>query len=211
MSRIASSARLEGERRRLGEVVDQADAADGRGRQDRAAIGLVVERDVAGHDREVERPAGLGDAADAADQLAHDLRPLGIAEIEIVGDRERPRADRGEVAPGFRHRLLAAFERIGLAIARRHVAGERERLRALVDAHHRGVAAGPLHRVAQNDVIVLLPHPALGAEVGRADQPQQRVGGRQRAASRRPALSTAGLRRLRHAAGHRPAPRRRAP
>jgi hypothetical protein len=55
--------------------------------------------------------------------------PLGIAEIEIVGQRERPRADRGEIAPGFRHRLLAALERIGLAIARRHVGGERQRLR----------------------------------------------------------------------------------
>ena len=55
---------LEGERRRLGEIVDQADAADRGRRQDRPAVGLVVERDIAGHDREIERLAGLGDAAD---------------------------------------------------------------------------------------------------------------------------------------------------
>ena len=71
------------------DVVEHADAADRRRRQDAAAVGLVVERDVAGDDREIERPAGLADAADAADELAHDLRPLGIAEIEVVGDGER--------------------------------------------------------------------------------------------------------------------------
>jgi hypothetical protein len=49
-----------------------------------------VERDIAGHDREIERLARLRNAAHAADQLAHDLGPLRIAEIEIVGDRERP-------------------------------------------------------------------------------------------------------------------------
>ena len=59
--------------------------------------------------------------------LAHDLGLLRIAEIEIVGDGERQRADRGDVAPGFGHRLLGAFERIGLAIARRHIGGDGER------------------------------------------------------------------------------------
>ncbi len=131
---------------------------------------FVVERHVAGHDREVERLAGLGDAAHAADQLPHDLGLLGIAEVEIVGDRERLAADRGDVAPGFGHRLLAALERIGLAIARRHVDGERQRLRPVEHAHHGGIAARPLHGVAENDVVVLLPDPALRAQVRRADQ-----------------------------------------
>src|ERR1700736_5916684 len=45
----------------------------------------------------------------AADQLAHDLRPLRISEIEIVGERQRLGADSGEITPGFGHRLLAAF------------------------------------------------------------------------------------------------------
>ena len=121
---------LERERHRFGEFVEQTDAADGRRRQDRPAVGLVVERDIAGHDREIERAAGFADAADAADELAHDFRPLRIAEIEVVGDRQRPRADRGEIAPGFGDRLLAALERIGLAIARRDVGGQRQRLRA---------------------------------------------------------------------------------
>ena len=73
-------------------------------RQDAAAVGLVVERDVAGDDGKVERAAGLADAADAADELAHDLGPLGIAEVEVVGDRERAAADGGDVAPAPRPR-----------------------------------------------------------------------------------------------------------
>ena len=110
----------------------------------------------------------------AADELAHDLGAFRIAEIEIVGDGQRPAADGGDVAPGFRHRLLAAFDRIGLAITRRDIDGERQSLRSVLHPHHRGIAAGPLHGIAQNDVIVLLPHPALRAQFGRCDQFFQR-------------------------------------
>ena len=172
--------RLERDRCGFLEIVDHADGSDRRGRQDAAAVGLVVERDVAGHDREVEILAGLADAAHAADELAHDFGPFGIAEIEIVGDRQRPAADGGDVAPALRHRLLAALERIGLAIARRHVGGHRERLRPIVDAYHRRIATGTLHRVAADDVVVLLPHPALRAQVRRRDQRFERIGERHR-------------------------------
>src|SRR4029079_15687487 len=85
------------------------------------ALGLVVEAHVAAHDREVERATGFGHPFDAADELAHDLRPLRVAEVEAVGDRERLRADRAEVAIGLGDRLLPAFVRIGVAIARRAV------------------------------------------------------------------------------------------
>src|SRR5207302_3257997 len=37
---------------------------------------LIVERDVAAHDREVERAASFGHALEAADELAHDLGPV---------------------------------------------------------------------------------------------------------------------------------------
>ena len=122
---------LERQRRGFGEIVQQSDAADRRRRQDAAAqffsrkSGLVVERDIAGHHREVERAAGFRDALQAADELAHDFRPLRIAEIEIVGDGERPPADRRDIAPGLGHRLLSAFERIRLAIARRDIHRQR--------------------------------------------------------------------------------------
>ncbi len=138
-------------------------------------MGLVVERDVARNDGEIQRAAGLGHALDALGELGHDLRPLGIAEIHAVGQRQRLRARGGEIAPGLGHGLLAAFERIGGAIAGRDIAGERERLARAVDANHRGVGAGAHHRVAHHHVVVLFPNPALGGEVGRAHQRKQRV------------------------------------
>ena len=72
----------------------------------------------------------------ALDELAHDLGPLGIAEIHAVGDGERIGADRGQIAPAFGHRLLGAFARVGGAIAGRHVAGDGEPLLGAVHAHH---------------------------------------------------------------------------
>ena len=38
---------LERQRRRLGEIIEQPDAADRRRRQDAAAVGLVIELDIA--------------------------------------------------------------------------------------------------------------------------------------------------------------------
>ena len=46
----------------------------------------------------------------------------------------------------------------------------------LLDPHHGGIAARPLHGIAENDVVVLLPDPALRAQVRRADQLFQRIG-----------------------------------
>jgi hypothetical protein len=174
------------------------------------AVGLVVERDVAGDDREVERAAGLADAFDGADELAHDLRALGIAEVEVVGGRERQGARRGEVAPALGDGLLAAFERVGLAIARRHVGGESERLgRMALDAHDASVAARDLQGVALDQRVVLLPDPAAGTEVGGADQLEQRVGdvGLRRRRCWRAGRASA----VRSRGGRIPAPGRRAP
>src|SRR5665213_4083965 len=56
-----------------GVVDDQPHGADGRGGWNGDTIGLVVERDIAAHDREVERPARLAHAVDGPDDLAHDL------------------------------------------------------------------------------------------------------------------------------------------
>src|SRR5262249_58219100 len=86
--RLASC--LEGERRRDGEIGENSDAPDGRGWQDRPAVGLVVERHIARYHWEIERPAGLRNPAHAADELAHDLRPFRLAEVEVVRNTERP-------------------------------------------------------------------------------------------------------------------------
>ena len=39
-----------------------------------------------------------------------------------------------------------------------------------VDPHDGSIATGTLHGIADNDVVVLLPHPALRAKLGRRDQ-----------------------------------------
>jgi hypothetical protein len=79
-------------------------------------------------------------------------------------------------------RLASALDGVGLAVARRHVGGERQALRAVLDPHDRRVAARGLHRVAEDEVVVLLPDPALRAQVRRAREPLQRlrVGDRRR-------------------------------
>src|SRR3546814_20935401 len=118
------------------EVVDETDAADHRSRQDGLAVGLVVERHVAGDDRIGERLAGRLHAVNAADALAHDLRALGIAEIQVVGDREWAGAAGGEVAPALGHRPGDATLRTALAVARRAIAGPHA-------APVQGVAATP--------------------------------------------------------------------
>ena len=90
--------RLERARHGLRRVLEQADDAEHRRREDRAAFGFVVEADVAAGDRDVERPARVADAADRFADLPHDLRPLGIAEVEVVGRADRLAAGARDVA-----------------------------------------------------------------------------------------------------------------
>src|SRR5262249_40150194 len=153
--------------RRFPEIIDQTDAANGRCRQNRAAIGLVVERHIPGNDREIERLAGLRDAANATDKLSHDLGPLGISKIQIIGDGERRGPNSSKIAPALGDSLLAALGRIGLTVTWRDVSRERKSFWPVLNAHHRRVTAWPLHGVAKNDMVILLPHPPFRAEVGR--------------------------------------------
>ena len=101
---------------RIASLRDQAHSADHRRWQDRAAVGLVVQRHIARHHRVVESEASLPHALDRADQFAHDFGSLGVAEIQIVGKRQRVGADRGEVAPALGNGLCPAAYRVGPAV-----------------------------------------------------------------------------------------------
>ncbi len=203
--------RLEAGGRDPRDVVDEADAADRRGRQDAAAAGLVVERHVARHDREVERAGRLADPADAAHEFAHGFGLLGVAEIEVVGQGQGQGPDGGEVAPGLRHGLPPARDRIGRAIARRHVGHERQPLGAILDAHHRGVGAAGTHDgVAADQVVVLLPGPALRGR-GRACRATPAAPRGPTSGPRRRRARSRAARVLRHGGGRRAAPGRRVP
>ncbi len=67
----------------------QADDADHRRGIDAFAQRLVVQADVAAGDRRLEEAAGFGHAFDRFHQLRHDLGPLGIAEVQVVGGGHR--------------------------------------------------------------------------------------------------------------------------
>ena len=168
--------RVERRGRHSVEVGDDPHRADRGGWLHRTAVGLVVERDVARDDRKVQRRAGRAEALDAADELPHHLGPLGAAEVEAIGHRERPGAGGGKISPRFGDRLGAPGLRIGGAVARRAVDGHRQPLVGAVHAHDRGVAARALHGIGHDHVIVLLPHPALGAEVGAGEQALEAAG-----------------------------------
>src|SRR4030095_4395941 len=92
------------------------------------------------------------DAAHGLAKLPHDLRLLGIAEVEAVGDAERLTTAAHPVAGGLDHGGHAPDIRIELAVAAVAVDAERQRLAGAFDAHDRRVGAGPDHRIAP-------PHP----------------------------------------------------
>ena len=84
---------------------------------DRAAVGVVVERDVPGDDREAERLARLRHPLDRLGELPSDLGLLGVAEVEAVGEPERLAARTGDVARGLEDRRRTSGERVERADA----------------------------------------------------------------------------------------------
>ena len=108
ISAIASPSAGEAEPARAGRVGQLADHADDRRRVDRAAAALVVERDVAAHDRHAERAAGVAEPGHRAGELPGDVRLLGVAEVQAVGQPERLGARAGEVGRALEHRLDGA-------------------------------------------------------------------------------------------------------
>src|SRR5204863_9844416 len=89
--------------------------------------------------------------------------------IEIVGDRNRLSANTGEVSPTLSDGLLATFIRISFDITGGHIGRDRDCLVGIVDADHRGIATWDLRGVRLDEMIILLPYPAPGAEVGRTN------------------------------------------
>ena len=93
---------------RLGRDGQEPDRSHDRGRVDRLAAVLVVERDVAGDDGRPERLAGLRHPGDGLPQHVRGRGPLGVPEVEAVrhGHGLGPRA--GHVDGRLGHGLAAA-------------------------------------------------------------------------------------------------------
>ncbi len=110
---ITSPACLEAQAAGLARVGQLADQADDRRRVDRASAALVVERDVAAHDRDAERAARVAEAGDRPRELPRDVRLLGVAEVQAVREPERLGADAGEVRAALEHGLDRTAVRVG--------------------------------------------------------------------------------------------------
>ena len=118
---------------RLARVLEQADDADHRRRIDRLAVGLVVEADVATSDRNIERATRVADPADGFRKLPHDLRALGIAEVEVVGGADRFAASAGDVAGRLGDCQHRAAVRIEITEAAAAIDGNRQTTIAAFD------------------------------------------------------------------------------
>ena len=103
-SAIASPRRREPQPPRARSVGQLPDDPDDRRREDRPARRLVVERHVAADDGHAERLARLGQTLDRLDQLPGDVRLLGVAEVQAVGQPERLGARRRRGWPRTRTR-----------------------------------------------------------------------------------------------------------
>ncbi len=79
---------------------------------DRAAVRLVVERDVPGYDGRTDRPACGSDSVDRLGELPTDLRLLGVAEVETVREADRLTADTRDISCRLEHGERATRERV---------------------------------------------------------------------------------------------------
>ena len=155
-----------------------ADHADDRGRVDRSLLGLVVEGDVAADHRDPELPAGVRKPRDRPVELPGDVRLLGVAEVEAVGEAEGLGADAGEVLRALEYRLDRAH--VGLAGHPAAIAVDRDRDRpaGLRDHQHRRVGGlGPARGPRSDHRVVLLEGPARRGDVRGAEQGDHDRGG----------------------------------
>ena len=155
-------------------VVEDPDHADDRRREDRAALGLVVETDVAARDRHLQGPAGVAQPLHRPRELPHDLRPLRVAEVEAVRRRHGPCPRAGDVARRLRRRQHGSAVRVQVAVPPVAVEGEGERPAGALDADHPRPSAGGQQRVRPHHVVVLARDPALARHRRRRQQGRQR-------------------------------------
>ena len=147
-------------------IFEDAHDPDHRRRINSLAQSFVVEAYVAASDWHIKFFASFGDAIDRLRKLPHDVRLFGIAKVQAIRRADGRRARTCNIARSFRNRMHRAQLRIEITPA--PVAIERHRqsaLRALDTNHSRIARTRALDRVGLHHVIVLLPHPALAANV----------------------------------------------
>ncbi len=123
------------------------------------------------------REAGVAQALHRTGQLPRDVRLLGVAEVEAVGEPERLGAHAGEVAGALEHRLdrcRCTDRRPRAGRCRRSTRRSRRSRRPPVELEHGGVGRlRAAHGARPDDRVVLLEREALGGDVRRAEQGEQ--------------------------------------
>ena len=157
--------------------VDEPDTADDRRRMDREPVGLVVERDVSGDDRDSERLAGERHPLDRLRELPGDLGLLGIPEVEAVGEGERMSPGARDVPYGFEHGEHAPRARIQERKPPGAVERNRQPSEGGPELEHRGVESRPPYRPRLDELVVLPVDPRAAREVRRGEQLEE-PGGR---------------------------------
>ncbi len=122
-----------------------------------------------------QRGAAVGQPADRLGELPHHVWILGRAEVQAVGDRNRPRPGDRDVAVGLGERQLCAGVRVQRAVPGVAVGGHRDpKPGARIDPQHTGVGRLGEHGVAAHVTVVLVGNPGPAAQVRAADHPQHR-------------------------------------
>src|SRR5438270_6314706 len=148
------------------DIFQNSDHAENRSRIDSLAKRFVIEADVAAGDRNLELFASFGDSVDDLGKLPHDVRLLGIAEVQAVGRAHGSCAGAGYVTGGFRDGVHCA--KLGVEVTPAAIAIERHRERSVrtFDANDPAITGtGALNGVGLDHGIVLLINPSLAEDV----------------------------------------------
>ncbi len=138
---------------------------------------FVVKTHIAAHDRHLQRAAGVREAGDRLLELPIHLGPVGVGEVEAIGDRERARPGRDDVAGRLGDRMLGAYVGVEMAVASVAVGGHRQSKARALDAQQRGVAAWRYDCGVADHVVVAPEDRTPAAQVGARQQTQQRLAG----------------------------------
>ena len=147
-------------------VLQQTEHADHRRRPDRRVARLVIEAHVASGDGGVERQARVAHPTDRLRELPHHDRPLGVAEVHAVRDRERPRTGRRDVARRLCHRVRGPQVRVQMTEPPLAIARQRQPLQRPGDPDHGGVRSDGRDGLSLDERVVLLEDPPLAGHVG---------------------------------------------
>ena len=123
-------------------------------------VGLIVERDIAGDDRTIKGKGGISQSLNGLRQLRHDVRVFGIAKIEVVGECQRARAHRTQIAITLGRSQSRAVPRVKSRGARVRITGEGYGPAVVVNADDCRIASRCLHGIGHDMTIILFKNPA---------------------------------------------------